>query len=415
MATPIKRIEKDFLLNLLYEKQLPVVCFKDRVEYSFLLKKLVKDEMIFHSGKPINKLKLRNKLRLMFDFWGKAIAFTVEILSLEDQKITCKPPEFLYKDLDRAFSRVSIPSDLRVQFTCLGDSYDLSFPKIIEYEIGDISNLFQNMDPRNLSGLIKELEELAKGFADEYKLVFFKNAKFTCTEEQILAETGKIFYLPSTLGALPKTDPYPQKRLITEEIFKRYLENRSVNPVQTSKACASFIKAKYAEGIFAEAWIPLLFHEYVIGYIHVWINTKGKPPFGYPVIDTLYQFAKVLAYSLKINGYFEKGKVKNKKFEGKLIDISASGLLFAYPHSSLSTALLPDSEIMVNIPPPPPQSPGGSIDIRAKIVRRYKDLTMDYFGCSFRGMAPDDIRFLFELLYGKPFTGTDAKFLAGQV
>jgi hypothetical protein len=176
------------------------------------------------------------------------------------------------------------------------------------------------------------------------------------------------------------------------------------------EAAARFIKAKFDSGIFSDAWIPVLFQEYVIGYIHIWINKEGKLPFDYGVIDTLYQFAKILAYSLKINGYFETGKLRNEPFEGKVIDISASGLLFAYPQSPLSTALLPDSELSVKI-----LAPRRAVSANAKIVRRYKDNTQGYFGCRFLDMAPEDMRFLFEFIYGKPFTDTDASFLAGQV
>jgi len=32
MATPVKNIEKEFMLRVLYDEDLPVVYFKDRVE-----------------------------------------------------------------------------------------------------------------------------------------------------------------------------------------------------------------------------------------------------------------------------------------------------------------------------------------------------------------------------------------------
>jgi hypothetical protein len=175
-------------------------------------------------------------------------------------------------------------------------------------------------------------------------------------------------------------------------------------------ALARFVKEKFNSGILSDAWIPILFHEYVTGYIHIWIDKEGKLIFDYNVLDTMYQFAKVLAYSLKINGYFEAGKIKNEPFGGKVIDISASGVLFAYPHSSLSSTLLPDSELTINI-----LTPKRNINAKARIIRRYKDSSMSYFGCRFLGMAPEDMRFLFEFIYGKPFTDTDASFLSGQV
>jgi hypothetical protein len=193
-------------------------------------------------------------------------------------------------------------------------------------------------------------------------------------------------------------------------MFKRYLESTGVDIAYVDDAINRYLKAKYDAGFFSDAWIPLLFQEYVVGYIHIWINKEGKLPFDYGVIDTLYQFAKILTFSLKQNGYFAKGRLKNEPFEGRVVDISASGLLFAYPHSNLSSSLLPDSELAAKL-----IASKRIIRVNAKIVRRYKDHAMGYFGCRFLDIAPEDMRFLFEYIYGKPFTDTDAIFLAGQV
>lgn len=250
-----------------------------------------------------------------------------------------------------------------------------------------------------------------QGYASGYKYVLFKDVKPTITEELILAETGKTLFLPSTLESFPQTDPDPPKRLITEAMFRRYQETIGVNPAYMDDVVKRFIKGKLDKGVFSDAWIPVLFQEYVIGYIHVWINQEGKQPLDTKVIDTLYQYAKLLAFSLKTNGYFESGRGKNTPFTGKILDISASGLLFAYPHSDLSSALLPDRELLVKL-----TTPKRSIRARIRIVRRYKEIMVGYFGCQFLDMAPEDMRFLFEYIYGKPFTDAEASsFIAGQV
>jgi hypothetical protein len=324
--------------------------------------------------------------------------------------ITAVPPEYLFKNLDRSYSRVSTPEDLAVQFTFQGDRYSLSYPKIQEYESGDIGEWMSKIDPRNLEGLIDQMAVWIRGIASGSKLVIFKDVKPATAEERVVAETGKSLYLPSTLANFPQSDPYPKKRLITEEIFRRYIESTGVDPQYLDSAVSRFVKQKFDAGFFSDAWIPVLFQEYVIGYIHIWINQEGKLPFDYNLIETMYQFAKVLAHSLKINGYFNSGRIKNEPFVGKIVDISASGLLFAYPHSALSGALLPDSELAVRL-----SAPKRNIRAAAKIVRRYKDNSLGYFGCRFLDMAPEDMRFLFEYLYGKPFTDTDASFVAGSV
>jgi hypothetical protein len=171
-----------------------------------------------------------------------------------------------------------------------------------------------------------------------------------------------------------------------------------------------FIKSKFDIGILSDIWVPILFREYVIGYIHAWINQKGIPPFNFSTIDTLYQFAHVYAFSIKTNGYFDAGKLKNEPLSGKIIDISASGMLFAYPHSSLSVPLTPESELAIKM-----TAPNRTIRCNAKIVRQYTDSSIGYFGCRFLDMAPEDMRFLFECIYGKPLTDSDAAFLSGQV
>jgi hypothetical protein len=410
MATPIKRIEKDFLLKALYDDQIPVMYLSDRTEYVFYMEKPAKNEVFFKSDRPVAGLKARKKLDLMFDYKSQVIIFSIEVSSFKDEHITAPAPEYLYKNLDRSYSRVNTPQDLRVQFTFQGDRFSLHYPKVQEYESGNIGEWMNNVDPKNIQGLIDQMAAWIRGYASGYKMVIFKEVKPASTEERIVAETGKSLYLPSTLANFPQADPYPKKRLITEEMFRRYLESTGVDPQYIDDAINRFIKQKFDGGFFSDAWVPILFQEYVIGYIHLWINKEGKLPFDYNVIETLYQFAKVLAYSLKLNGYFNSGRIKNEPFEGKIMDISASGLLFAYPHSGLSGALLPDSELAVRL-----TAPKRNIRAAARIVRRYKDNTVGYFGCRFLDMAPEDMRFLFEYLYGKPFTDSDAGFITGQV
>ena len=410
MATPIKRIEKDFLLKVLYDEQLSVILIYNRLEYTITIDGPPKDDIRLKVNKSIPGLKIGSKIDLMFDYRSQVVSFNVIVGTIKDDLIIAPAPEFLYKNLARSFSRVSVPTDLKVDFSFHGDRYALSFPKVQEFEQGDLSQFMDKVDPKNLKELVAQLAEWANDAATGYKLVLFKGGKPIGMEEKVLAETGKALFLPSTQSDVPQIDPYPKKRIITEELFKRFLEGSGVDKVYVDDALARFVKTKRDAGIYSDAWVPLLFQEYVIGYIHIWIDAAGKPPFDYGVVDTLYQFAKVLAFSLKENGYFNAGKLKKQPFQGKVVDISVSGLLFAYPHSGLSAALMPDCELDVRL-----ATPKRTVSIAARIVRKYKDSTMGYFGLRFLDIAPEDMRFLFEFIYGKPFTDQDASFLSGKV
>jgi hypothetical protein len=410
MATPIKRIEKDFLLKVLYDEKIPVMYLKTKTQYILIVEKPTKGQMFFKADRPIEGIRKGKKLDLMFDYRGQVIMFSVEVFDYKDEHIITQEPDALFKNLDRSFSRVPTPTDLQVQFTFHGDRYSLTYPKVTEFDTLTTADLITNSNPKNLNNLIDQMASWIKNYATGYKLVVFKENKPSSTEERLVAETGKSLFIPSTLGTLPSEDPYPKKRLITESAFHRHLEGNGVDPKYLDDACTRFIEQKNKAGIFSDLWVPILFQEYVIGYIHIWIDKEGMMPFDYAVIDSMYQFSKILAYSLKLNGYFEKGKLKNEPFEGKIIDISASGLLFTYPNSTFASTLLPDSELSVRL-----TTDRRTINVKAKIVRRYKDNMQGYFGCRFVDMEPEDLRYLFEYIYGKTFTDTDAAFLSGQV
>ena len=410
MATPIKRIEKEFLLKVLFDDKIPIMYLRDRSEFIFTMVKSDKDGISFKSNRPVTGLKTRKKIDLIFDYRGQVISFSVEVIAAKDDIVTTVIPEFLYKNLDRSFSRVQTPVDLSVHFTFLDDRYSLTYPRVSEYSTCELSSFMLSLDPRNLSNLVDQMASWIKGFASGYKLVIFKDVEPVTTEERLIAETGKAFFLPSTYESFPKEDPYPKGRLITEEIFKRYLESTGVDFAFVDEACDRFIKTKLDSGVFSDLWIPILFQEYIIGYIHVWINKQGKLPFDFPVIDTLYQYGTVLANSLEINGYFESGKIKNESFEGKVIDISASGLLFINPNNTSSAYLMSNVELAIKL-----ITPRRTINTNAKIVRRFKDSAQGYFGVRFLDMAPEDMRFLFEYIYGKTFNDENASFITGQV
>jgi len=410
MATPIKRIEKDFLLKVLFDEQIPVMYIKEQTQYVLTVEKPTKGQMFFNVDRPIEGLKARKKLDLLFDYRGQVIIFNVEVTTFKDTHIITAEPEALYKNLDRSFSRVSTPQDLEVNFTFDGDRYSLTYPKISEYEPLEQGELGSSINPRNLSELVDQIALWIKGYASGYKLVIFRDVKPTTTEERMLAETGKAFYLPSTQGNFSVTDPFPKKRIITEDIFRRYLESTGVGLEFVDDTIERFIEQKNKSSILSDLWVPILFQEYVVGYIHIWTTSEGMPPFDYGVIETMYQYSKILAYSLKLNGYFDSGKLKNDPFEGKIVDISASGLLFTYPNSPFSMTLMPESELATQL-----ITEHRTINTKSKIVRRYKDNANGYFGCRFIGMEPEDLRFLFEYIYGKTFSDKDATFLSGQV
>jgi hypothetical protein len=431
MATLVKRVEKDFFLKVLYDDQLPIVFLYNHTEYVLRVERPAKKEILLQADRRIPGLKPRKKMNLMFQYHSKVITFTVEVGTIQDTHITATAPDFLYKNLNRANSRVATPPNLEVEFAFRGERYSLPFPKIKDLESGETTQFMKEMNSPDRNGLLGQMEVWIKDFASGYKMGLFKESPPATLEEKLLAETGKAIFLPITRaaigspGSLPYTDPGSKKKLVTADMLRRYLETTGVGKKDLDKAVARFCSSKFNGGIFSDAWVPIIFQDYVIGYIHIWIDQEGVPPLSNENLETIYQFTRVLAFSLKTNGYFDAGMVKNEPFKGNVIDISVSGLLFACPDSELSSSLLPDTMISVVLNVLPMGQPYGAvrsgagptrtINTTAQIVRRYTDKTTNYFGCPFTDMAPDDTRFLFEFIYGRPFTDRESSFLSGCV
>lgn len=413
MATQVQHTQKDFLLKLVYDEQLPLIYLHNRIEYALILEKPARTELSLRISRFMPFLKVREKMSLMFDFRGQMMSFTVEINAIQNESVITTIPESVYRNLNRSFSRVAAPADLEVQFTFMEDHYSLIYPRVTDYEDVEQNELMGKMgDLRNLSGLIAQLAAWIKGCADGHRLVLFKDSvQPDTTEERIITETGKSLYLPDVRHGLPTEDPYPRRRIITTDLFKRYMESTGVDADSLDVAYNRFVKGKEDMGFRSEVWVPLLFKAYVIGYIHLWVTHEGgRPPFDFKSLDSLYQFAKILVFSLKENGYFDMGRLKNNPFSGEVIDISASGLLFVCSQSPLSSLLVQANELAIRF-----ITPQRVITTNARIVRRYEDRNLKYFGYHFGTMEPNDLSYFFEFIYGKPFTEADARFLATQV
>ena len=71
-------------------------------------------------------------------------------------------------------------------------------------------------------------------------------------------------------------------------------------------------------------------------------------------------------------------------------------------------ALAEDSYIQVEL-----STDRRTIRTGAAVKRRIRERGDDFYGLEFIDMGPEDFRFLFELLYGRPFTDDDADLVEG--
>ena len=212
-------------------------------------------------------------------------------------------------------------------------------------------------------------------------------------EERLVTRTGKIFYVESIYEgmSIPETEsgiPVIDRSELTPEEIEELLSDMK------------------KQRLYSVIYCPVLYHEYTVGYIYL-CNKKNKKI----TIDTLeyvYQFSKILAWTLDKNNYFSGGRTVSQEFKSQIIDISASGLLFADNSESLHDALNIYTDLQLEL-----QIGENTLSVFSRIMRKYHNRGMTFYGVQFMEIEPEDFRILFEYVYGRMFTEEDGALWEG--
>ena len=90
------------------------------------------------------------------------------------------------------------------------------------------------------------------------------------------------------------------------------------------------------------------------------------------------------------------------EYSANIVDISASGLLFAHPSHELAEnfVLYTDFDLIM-------QFDKRKMVVPSRVMRRFDEEDTHYYGILFLEMKPEDFRYLFDLIYGREFTQED--------
>lgn len=408
MATNLRRIEKEFILGSARDDKLTFLLLAGSGEWPCKLTTIAPEGLTFSHAMPVRLLKRSQVYEFRFIYREQPMAFRARVLEARDSSVVTEMPEAVYKNLGRRYSRRAPPSELNVSFSFKGDRYELSFPVTREFEPVVEPESDSDFDPHDIRALVNEFNERASEYASERAIRMFKERHPETLEERLIVRTGRIYFLPTAAGGLPVVDPYVNPRIVTRDIFAEFLRSEDVREDLVADEVLRFERNKKNSSVLSELAIPLLFQEYVIGYVYLVNTLPGKPPFDLPVLEIFHQFAKVLAYSLKVNGYFRNSPKKARDFAANVLDISAGGLLFSNSSRELSSSLLPGSDMELSL-----AAKDRTVKVPATVKRVFRDASHSYFGVEYAGLEPEDFRFLFECLYGRAFTDADAAGVEG--
>jgi hypothetical protein len=395
MGTALSRIEKEFILMNLIEKRAPVElrCRSQRIACT--ISEMSRDMMVVEAGDSLpDYIKKTVPVEAFFNFKGKRMTFKSLVDGLEDRKVTLTIPEGIYRDLSRKFERISNPEDVTISFWVQGRKFDLSFPKAENAEVPEEEPAANGFDPSRIADLLRAFREKAREFASENKIVMFRERKPESIEEKIVAKTGRILVYPQSFGGDKDVSLLSPKVLAQEEVvIAQTKEGEELFQVLADISAINVEKEK--KGIVQDMYCPILYQEYVAGYLYL-VSFKDAPAkFGQKVVDYVLQFSRLLSYALKVNGYFKAEPVREKLDKIELIDMSASGLLFCLDIEEFQDVftLYQDLDITIHMK-------DREIAAVGRIMRKFNDKGRIYIALHFFQMEDEAKTFLIEYLYG---------------
>jgi hypothetical protein len=406
MGQTVGRIEKEYILTNLVEQNLEINIHTAREDIKGVLVDADGTTLTIEcseeeAGKAIEK----EHVRVYFGYYGHTMTFETKVHK-SSNKLILEYPEGLVKNLERKFERIPSPEGLKLSFLFEDVEVELSFPKTDDYREVDEPLVSDYFDEAPLEKLLEQFREKAKGFAEKNKIKMFRGRGPESFEEQCIVATGKNLYLPSTAEGIPYESETDGRSMVTLEMFPEAGEGTFCG--KNRKEAHRYIREKAEKGIAAEIHSPVIYHNYVVGYVCLVNESPAGPAFTPKTLDFVIEFAYILAYALKQSGYFTQEKQTKKEFYPEIINISASGVLFAYPSDGLTETigLYTDLKLFFSVDK-------RKIRVGSRVMRKYEAGGHTFFGVQFLEIEPEDFRFLFDYVYGRPYNDSDDRYWEG--
>ncbi len=400
MGTQVGRIEKEFVFKALSDDGSPLDVHGSRKEARCKLAASTAEtlELAPIEG-TLDGFTAGEEIRVFFYLKNNYHTFSATVAEARTDRLVLRHPEGIYKNLQRKFERIRLSGNIEVSFSLRGRKIELNFPRADRFVPLDPPEPSPSFDPARIQMLVGGFRQKMTAGASRHKITMLRDRTPRTWEERVIVRFGRCLWIPATSEDFPARDPFPDGRVITRADLQAFEEESGTRPQVIPSRLGNILYEKSKQDIYAELYCPILYNEYVVGYIHVVNEGEKRDRITRDVVDSVWQFARVLCYSLVTNGYFRAENAGERRFEAPIVDMSASGLLFAHPSPDLARELLvhTDLDLLVRVE-------SRQITVGSRIMRKFRDAENSYYGVLFLRIEPEDFRFLFEYLYGKRFT-----------
>jgi hypothetical protein len=412
MGSTLGRIEKEFVLRKMEEAQIELTIHGERKdgrarvvavesEDRLRIEQIGVLETLFAEGESI---------RLFFDFFDHTMTFEGIIQEAGDTLLV-SIPKTVVKNLERKFERVPPPEqEVHLSFDLESSRIELDFPRTAFFQQVDQDDdqIYSSLFSANtIQELLAQFNSMMEQHAEEIKITMFREHKPESFEEHVVASTGKAVFIPDTSGFFPTLEEAEGSSIVVEEQLP------SADSLE--KFCGkdraeikSWVQDLGQEGILSELDVPIRYREYVIGMIKLRSGISRGLPLDADVLDICSEFTMVLAHSLQQSGYFAGGRQLVESYQPKIMNISASGLLFTHSSTELSSQIGMYSDLQLHL-----VIAGRPMKIGSRVMRKYHEDNRVYYGLQFMDIKPEDFRYLFEVVYGRSFTERDDRLWEG--
>ena len=400
MGLKVGRIVKEFVFKSLLDQQIKIDLHGNKKKFSGVLIEVSENRLELEcTPQDIDKLEPDEQIRVFFYLQNNYHTFEATVIEKQNGRLFLSHPEGVYKNPQRKFERITHKQPLEVFFNLQGKKVELNFPRTERSLPEAEPKVAEDFVLTGIQKLTREFHRKMSKIVSSNSITMLRNKIPKTFEERILAATGKIFWIPSVDEDYLTVDPFQEDRIITKKEITKYEESFDTPIHIINSKLGNILYEKQKEKIFSEVYCPILYDQYIVGYLYIANKDEKRKRISRDLVDYVHEFAQVLSYSLKLNGYFASESTGEQRYEAPIIDISASGLLFAHTLPSLSKDLLIHTDMDLTL-----KIMDKKLVIGSRIRRKYKDNERCYFGVQFLKIEEEDFRYLFEILYGRPYT-----------
>lgn len=404
MGIKVGRIEKEYILGSVRDKQMELNLRIGQRQFTGYVKKFDTKQIVLSHDEDelLEEVAEKDEVQVFFSYFGHTMTFESEVVSADNGTVTCEYPEYLIKNLERKYERVTPPKDVTIHFIAKGQKIVLDFPRSEEYNPATKPSEIDEIENTSLQGLISTFREKVGEIVSYETIKMFRGTQPESFDERCISRFGKMLYIPQTESYKFEFDRVGDIEIIDRNKILTQLRDEGTLEKNLELKMESLITEKRENDIFSDLYCPILYQEYVVGYIRLYNNYQKGRAISEALVEYVDQFSKILAYSLKEHGYFKGKKPEPMEYSANIVDISASGLLFAHPSEVLAEnfVLYTDFDLII-------QFDKRKMVVPSRVMRRIEEEDTNYYGILFLEMKPEDFRYLFDLIYGREFTHED--------